>query len=38
VICGAEKAAAVQKLIEAEGHRAWGIGEVIKGSGIVRVA
>jgi phosphoribosylformylglycinamidine cyclo-ligase len=37
VICAAEKAAAVQKLIEADGHRAWQIGEVTKGSGIVHV-
>jgi phosphoribosylformylglycinamidine cyclo-ligase len=37
VICAREKAAAVQKVIEADAHRAWVIGEVIKGSGIVRV-
>src|SRR6478672_6543614 len=30
VICGAEKAAAVQKMIAAEGHRAWVIGGVVK--------
>jgi phosphoribosylformylglycinamidine cyclo-ligase len=37
VICASEKAAGVQKMIETEGHRAWEIGEVIKGSGVVRV-
>ena len=37
VICAREKAAAVQKLIEADGHRTWAIGEVIKGSGKVQV-
>jgi phosphoribosylformylglycinamidine cyclo-ligase len=37
VICAREKAAAVQKAIEADAHRAWVIGEVIKGSGIVRL-
>jgi phosphoribosylformylglycinamidine cyclo-ligase len=37
VICAREKAAAVQKVIEADAHRAWVIGEVIKGSGIVRL-
>src|SRR6185503_7223348 len=31
VICAAEKATAVQKLIAAEGHRAWVIGGVVKG-------
>ena len=38
VICAREKAAGVLKLIEADGHRAWTIGEVIKGSGIVQIA
>jgi phosphoribosylformylglycinamidine cyclo-ligase len=37
VICAAEKTASVQQLIEADGHRAWEIGEVIKGSGVVHV-
>jgi phosphoribosylformylglycinamidine cyclo-ligase len=38
VICAREKAAGIQKLIEANGHRAWVIGQVIKGSGIVQIA
>jgi phosphoribosylformylglycinamidine cyclo-ligase len=37
VICAPEKAAAAQKMIAAEGHRAWVIGSVIKGSGVVRM-
>jgi phosphoribosylformylglycinamidine cyclo-ligase len=37
VICDSAKAAAIQKLIAAEGHRNWVIGEVVKGSGVVQM-
>lgn len=37
VICAVEKAAAVQKLIQAGGHRSWVIGEVVKGTGVTQV-
>jgi len=38
VICAAEKASAILKAIQAEGHNAWTIGEVIKGRGEVQLA
>jgi phosphoribosylformylglycinamidine cyclo-ligase len=37
VICAPEKSAAIKKQIESEGHRAWLIGEVVKGGGEARV-
>jgi phosphoribosylformylglycinamidine cyclo-ligase len=37
VICAPEKADAIQKLIQSEGHQTWPIGEVIKGSGIAQL-
>lgn len=37
VICAADKTVAVKKLIENAGHRAWEIGEVTKGSGVVEM-
>jgi phosphoribosylformylglycinamidine cyclo-ligase len=37
VICAAQKAEAVQKMIAADGHRAWMIGDVVKGRGSARV-
>ena len=37
VICEASKSAALLKAIQSEGHRAWAIGEVVKGSGEAHV-
>lgn len=37
VICAREKAASILKAIQSSGHRAWTIGEVVKGSGIVKM-
>jgi len=37
VIVDARQAGSVQKLIKAQGHRCWLIGEVIKGKGVARI-
>jgi len=37
IICSAEKAASILKAISDQGHKAWTIGEVVKGRGQARV-